>query len=323
MIETAPIHFAPILKSVIWGGDKIATFKNIETTQTSIGESWEISAVPGANSVVDRGRYEGLTLTELVEKFGAELVGGPVYEKYGNLFPLLVKIIDAQADLSVQVHPDDALAEARHGCKGKTEMWHIIDTAPGAKIYAGLAEALSPDSYERRVADNTIMDAIAAYDSAPGQTYFLPAGRIHAIGAGNLLAEIQQTSDITYRIYDYDRRDAQGNPRELHTEQARDAIDYTVLPDYRTSPKEGGALVECDYFDVFRTEVSSGETAAIPYTRESFTILMCLGGEATILHPDGTTLVMRRGDTLLYPAVVKGLQAVTNEERAILLSAQA
>lgn len=210
-----PLHFSPYLKSVIWGGEAIAPFKGIVTDQKSIGESWEISAVPGKVSVVDRGTFKGKSFTELIEEFGPALVGGKVYETYGKNFPLLIKIIDAKDNLSVQVHPDDELAEKRHHCPGKTEMWHIIDTAPGAKIYVGLKQSITPDEYEHRVADNTIMDVIDSYDSAPGDTFFLPAGRIHAIGAGNLLAEIQETSDITYRIYDYDRRDADGNPRLL------------------------------------------------------------------------------------------------------------
>ena len=194
---TQVLHFAPYLKSVIWGGERIAPFKGIATDQTCIGESWEISAVPGHVSVVDRGPLKGKKLTELINEYDAELVGEAIYRQFGVNFPLLIKLIDACDDLSVQVHPDDALAQKRHHCPGKTEMWHVIDTAPGAKIYVGLKEKTTPEDYERRVADNSIMDVIAAYDSAPGDTFFLPAGRIHAIGAGKLLAELQETSDIT------------------------------------------------------------------------------------------------------------------------------
>lgn len=316
-----PLHFTPYLKSVIWGGERIAPFKGIVTDQTQIGESWEISAVPGHVSVVDRGPLAGQSLTELIDTYGADLVGRHIYERYGSAFPLLIKLIDAKADLSVQVHPDDTLAQARHNSPGKTEMWHIIDTDPDAKIYAGLNTSITPDDYERRVADNTIMDVIAAYDSAPGQTYFLPAGRIHAIGAGNLLAEIQQTSDITYRIYDYDRRDKDGNPRELHTDQAKDAIDYTVYPDYQSHP-EGDLLAQCQYFDTRRLSLNSSDTPEpIANPRGSFTIIMCLDGQAEIIdNTDGRSFPVTRGETLLFPAVMTSLSA---RGTATLLSVQA
>ncbi len=305
-----PFHFTPFLKSVIWGGERIAPFKGIRTDQTQIGESWEISAVPGHVSVVDHGPCEGMTLTELIEKYGPELMGEKNFKEYAPSFPLLIKLIDAKSDLSVQVHPDDDLAHRRHDCPGKTEMWNIIETTPGAKIYAGLKESLTPDEYERRVADNTIMDAIAAHDSAPGDTFFLPAGRIHAIGAGNLLAEIQQTSDITYRIYDYDRRDKDGNPRELHTAEARDAIDYTVHPEYKSSP-EGSVLASCKYFDVRRLDVPAGKTLPVEHPRDSFTIIMCVGGEGAVIDTSAmTSFPIMRGKTLLFPATMTSLSAI-------------
>lgn len=318
------LHFTPYLKSVIWGGDRIAPFKGIVTDQTAIGESWEISAVPGHVSVVDRGPLTGKSLTELIREYGADLVGKDIYERFGENFPLLIKLIDAQADLSVQVHPDDELAQKRHHCPGKTEMWRIIDTTPDAKIYVGLNKKITPDDYERRVADNSIMDVISAYDSAPGDTFFLPAGRIHAIGAGNLLAEIQETSDITYRIYDYDRRDKDGNPRQLHTAEARDAIDYTVYPDYRSKP-DGSLLADCKYFVV--NDIKSGpEAVTLPHTRESFTIVMCLDGEAEITSSTGNenavteTVLIKRGETLLFPATLRVIMA---KGKADLLSIQA
>lgn len=308
-----PLHFAPYLKSVIWGGEQIAPYKGIETSQHEIGESWEISGVPGHVSVVDRGPLKGKTLSELIDIYGADLVGADVYKKYGKEFPLLIKIIDAKADLSVQVHPDDELAHKRHNCPGKTEMWYIMKTAPGAKIYAGLKEKITPDEYERRVADNSIMDVIAAYDSAPGDVFFLPAGRIHAIGAGNLLAEIQETSDITYRIYDYDRRGADGKPRELHTEQARDAIDYTVYPDYRNAPvsssEKDADLVNCSHFDVRRILLDGISEQQMNHTRRSFMIVMCLEGSAVLSYSDGKTVEITRGETLLFPAVLGNLKA--------------
>ncbi|MDE6131092.1 MAG: class I mannose-6-phosphate isomerase, partial [Muribaculaceae bacterium] len=193
----APITFAPYLKEVLWGGTKICKYKNLPSTSDCIGESWEISAVPGHESVVDAGEYKGLTLLQLIERFGEELLGSKVVKKYGLNFPLLVKIIDANQNLSVQVHPDDELAEKRHHSLGKTEMWYIIQADKGAKIYAGLNTAMTPDDYVRRVADGTFADTLAVHDSFPDDVFFLPAGRVHAIGAGNLLAEIQENSDIT------------------------------------------------------------------------------------------------------------------------------
>lgn len=319
-----PLHFAPYLKSVIWGGERIAPFKGIVTDQKQIGESWELSAVPGHVSVVDRGPHKGESLTDLIARYGADLVGEDNFKHYGTAFPLLIKIIDAQSDLSVQVHPDDALAKARHNSPGKTEMWHIIDAAPGTKIYTGLNTAITPEEYEHRVADNTIMNVIAAYDSAPGKTFFLPAGRIHAIGGGNLLAEIQQTSDITYRIYDYDRRDKDGNPRELHTELAKDAIDYTVYPDYESHP-EDSLLASCQYFDVRRLQLDGSEAAAtsVDHPRDSFTIIICLDGEAEITDETaapGESFRITRGDTLLFPATMRHLAV---RGTATLLTVQA
>ncbi len=217
----------PYFKSVIWGGERICKYKGVEQTEEKIGESWEISAVPGHESVVAEGPYKGMRITELIDCFGAELLGSKVMERYDGKFPLLVKLIDANDNLSVQVHPDDELAKKRHDSLGKTEMWYIIDADKGAKIYSGLNREMTPEEYVARVADNTIEETLAVHDSHPGDIFFLPAGRVHAIGAGNLLAEIQESSDITYRIYDYERRDAQGNARELHTELAKDAIEYT------------------------------------------------------------------------------------------------
>ncbi len=302
--------FLPYLKSVIWGGEKIKALKGIVTDQECIGESWEISGVPGHESVVADGNDKGMKLPELIDKYKGDLVGKEVYARFGNKFPLLVKIIDAKQGLSVQVHPDDALAEKRHNSLGKTEMWYIMDTDKDAKIYAGLSEQIDPDKYTELVAENKIMDVIAKHDSHPGDLFFLPAGRIHAIGAGNLLAEIQETSDITYRVYDFDRRDAQGNPRELHTELAKDAIDYTVYPsytsDYDRQAKGETELVKCPYFIVDRVAVE-GETP-LRHSSESFTIVMCLDGDCTI-ESDGERLHMRPGMTALVSASAVTLSA--------------
>ncbi len=296
--------FTPFLKSVIWGGDKIASLKNIEVAATDIGESWEISGVPGNETRVAGGCDDGLTLSELICKYRERLVGKKVWEKFGTSFPLLVKIIDARADLSVQVHPDDDLAARRHGCAGKTEMWYILDTEPAAKIYAGLSAALTPDSYRHAVESNTIMDYIKAHDSHPGDIFFLPAGRVHAIGAGNLLLEIQQTSDITYRIYDYDRRDASGNPRQLHTAEAVDAIDYRVFPEYRSEAIAIApgveSLARCQYFDVRLHHVV--EPCEIGYASDCFVIVSCVKGAIRISTDGGEGIRVACGETVLVPA---------------------
>lgn len=305
MIDPAPLKFLPYLKSVIWGGNKICEYKGIEQPEPNIGESWEISAVPGHESIVAEGDYKGLKLTELIQMFGEDLLGKRVLEKYGYAFPLLIKIIDANDNLSVQVHPDDALAGKRHESLGKTEMWYIIKADEGAKIYAGLNTALTPDEYVTRVTDGTFAETLAVHDSAPGDVFFLPAGRVHAIGAGNLLAEIQESSDITYRIYDYDRRDANGNPRELHTEQAKDAIDYNVYPDYkspRPSDKEEIARIgECEHFITDRVLVDGENTLAL--SEGSFNVLICIEGEVTLIY-DNRKMILSKGTSVLLPAVM-------------------
>ena len=305
MIEKSPIRFVPYLKSVIWGGEKICRYKGIEQTEEKIGESWEISAVPGHESVVAEGPYKGMKVTELIECFGPELLGTSVFDRYDGMFPLLVKLIDAQDNLSVQVHPDDDLARERHDSLGKTEMWYIIDAEKHAKIYSGLNRKLTSDEYVKMVADNTIEEVLAVHDSKAGDVFFLPAGRVHAIGAGNLLAEIQESSDITYRIYDYDRRDAQGNPRELHTEQAKDAIDYTFYEEYKSAPADptvaDAVIAECGHFKVDRLLLDSEMNLA--YDASSFTVLMCLEGECSVEYGIGS-MPMKRGETLLIPAVL-------------------
>ena len=305
MIEKAPIRFVPYLKSVIWGGEKICRYKGIEQTEANVGESWEISAVPGHESVVADGSYKGMKITELIECFGPELLGRDVFVRYDGKFPLLVKLIDANDNLSVQVHPDDDLARKRHDSLGKTEMWYIIDADKGAKIYSGLKRQLTPAEYVKMVEDNTIEEALAVHDSHPGDVFFLPAGRVHAIGAGNLLAEIQESSDITYRIYDYDRRDAEGNTRELHTELAKDAIDYTFYEEYRSAPADTAqadvVVAECSHFKVDRLMLD-GEMK-LSYDDASFTVIMCLQGKASLEYEGGSMLV-NEGETVLVPAVL-------------------
>lgn len=302
-----PIIFKPYFKSVIWGGDRIAAFKDVAIGLESVGESWEISAVPGNESVVADGPLKGLSISELTEKYGADFLGTEVMKKYRSGFPLLIKIIDARADLSVQVHPDDALAADRHNSPGKTEMWYIIDSLPDAKIYSGLKAELSPESYRKRIADNSIMEVVGVHESAPGQFYYVPAGTIHAIGAGNLLAEVQQTSDITYRVYDYDRRDSEGNSRPLHTELAVDAIDYRypndITPTARIFDVTTEGVVTSPYFKTDFLSLKDDEYFTVDTDGRSFAIIMVTEGNITVCRTtDGKEYAYSRGSTVLLPA---------------------
>lgn len=302
-----PYKFKPYLKTTLWGGCQIAPFKGICTAQPNVGESWEVSGVPGHESVsAERGLKDdvdvGKTLTELIDRHRGMLVGERVYQRFGNRFPLLVKFIDARQDLSVQVHPNDELAQARHDSFGKTEMWYVVKAEAGAKIYAGFRKSVAPGDFEAMVrsegAAERLGDVIACHESHDGDVYFLPAGRIHAIGAGNFLAEIQQASDVTYRVYDFGRKDADGRPRELHVAEAKDAIDYSVCGEYRTgydSTKAVSALVDCPYFTVSRVVVRS--SAQVDFKCDSFVVAMCLDGEANV-----NGVAVRKGETLLVPA---------------------
>ena len=305
-----PYKFEPYLKTTLWGGYQIAPFKGIFTAQPNIGESWEISGVPGHESVaIDRGLVDdidmGLTLTQLIDKYKGLLVGNKVYKHFGNKFPLLVKFIDSRQDLSVQVHPNDELAMERHGCAGKTEMWYVIKSDVGAKIYSGLRKSITPDDYERLVSadneengENPMASVIATHEAHDGDLYFLPAGRLHAIGAGNFLAEIQETSDITYRVYDFGRKDAHGKPRELHIQEARDAIDYQVWPEYRSSydsTKPISQPINCPHFIVHRVVVQVA--SQVDFKTDSFVVVMCLWGEANI-----NGVHIHQGETILVPA---------------------
>lgn len=306
-----PFRFEPILKSLIWGGDKIAPYKGIDTSMPNIGESWELSGVAGDESVVAGGAYAGRTLPQLIDELKETLVGKSVYERFGTEFPLLVKFIDARDDLSIQVHPDDALSQMRHGKHGKTEMWYVVGADNGAHLKAGFSQKITPEEYERRVADNTLTDVLCDYAVQPGDLFFLPAGRVHAICAGSFVAEIQQTSDVTYRIYDYGRLGKDGKPRELHTELAKEAIDYTVLDDYRTryapEPNRAVELVSCPYFTTELYELDrpcACDLAAL----DSFLAVICTDGEARLTADGGEPLSVHAGETVLVPAAVRSLR---------------
>ena len=300
-----PFKFEPILKPVIWGGSRLCEFKNIKPVKDGIGESWEISGVKGSISVISDGDLKGVSLSELLLGSKEQLVGKKVYEKYGNTFPLLIKFIDARDDLSIQVHPDDRLAKQRHNSFGKTEMWYVINAAPDAYLYSGFQKSITPDEYVERVKNNTFTETLQKYYVKPGDVFFLPAGRVHAIGAGCFVAEIQQTSDITYRIYDYNRKDADGNTRELHTNLAKDAIDYTVYPTYKTeylpTPNHPVKLASCNYFTTNLLDLSLEINRDYSFL-DSFVIFICIDGSCQITDDKGNSVVLKQGETLLIPA---------------------
>lgn len=300
-----PMRFKPILKKIIWGGSDICPFKGITPVEEGIGESWELSHVEGNYSIVDNGELEGKSLDELIHTYGKQLLGEKVVEQFGSTFPLLIKFIDARDNLSIQVHPDDDLAKKRHDSFGKTEMWYVINAAKDASLYSGFSKQIDADEYVKRVEDNTIMDVLQRYEVSTGDVFFLPAGRVHAIGAGCFIAEIQQTSNITYRIYDYNRKDANGNTRELHTELAKDAIDYTILPDYRTHYKgHSNATVELANCKYFTTNLLDLDTMMVRDFSEldSFVVYICMEGRAFIRDNKGNDIFIHQGQTVLIPA---------------------
>ena len=290
--------FKKLLKTPIWGT-----------------ESWQLSGVSGNESIVLNdgsfvGDLQSLTLNQLVSELKDQLVGKGNYQRFGNEFPLLIKFIDARKDLSIQVHPNDEVAH-RHGKpRGKTEMWYVMDSAPDAKLYNGLKKVITPEEYRQMVENDTICDALAQYTVKEGDCFFIPAGRIHSICAGCFLAEIQQTSDVTYRIYDYKRRDKDGNLRQLHTQEASESIDYTVLDDYRTQyePMKNQAvpLIECPYFNTAVYDLD--EPMQIDYSElDSFVILIGLKGEAQLTIDDEET-ILHAGETILLPAYINNVR---------------
>lgn len=302
------LKFHDIYKTVIWGGSKIGVFKEKSLDMDMVGESWEISAVEGSVSVVANGPDAGMSLTDLVARDGARLMGEHVARYFGSTFPLLVKFIDAHDNLSIQVHPDDEMARRRHNTFGKTEMWYVIEAEPGSGLYSGFSQPITPEEYVERVANNTIMDVVQFHDAHPDDVYYLPSGRIHAIGAGIFIAEIQQTSNITYRIYDYNRMGVDGKPRDLHTEQAQDAIDYEMYDNLKTSytPALNKAIevVDCPYFTtaVLQFDTPCKRPIAL---YDSFMVYMCLQGAATIVADNGSEVTLKKGETCLVPAEIE------------------
>ncbi|MDR2927342.1 MAG: class I mannose-6-phosphate isomerase [Cytophagaceae bacterium] len=317
-----PLKFIPILMDKIWGGTKLHSqlgkpMKNMP----NIGESWELSGVNNNVSLVCNGFLKENDLNELIEIYMGDLVGDHVYEKFGNEFPLLIKFIDAREALSIQVHPNDELANKRHNSFGKTEMWYIMQADGDAYLISGFNQKITPQAYVKAVEEKKLENLLAKHKVVSGDIFFMPAGRVHAIGAGIMLAEIQQTSDITYRIYDFDRRDADGNTRELHTELAQDAIDYNIPESYRTvyAQKENKVVtaVESPFF-VTNVLNLNRPVERDYYALDSFVILMCMEGSATIEYGDNEQEAISRGETVLIPADMHDIQ-LTPESTVKLL----
>lgn len=318
-----PLTFETIFKDKIWGGQKIKTVLGKDFAPLpNCGETWEVSDVEGNVSVVKEGNLKGESLRDLVAKYKDELVGKHVYEQYGDRFPLLIKFIDANDDLSIQVHPNDALAKQRGSGYGKTEMWYIMQADEGAKLNSGFNREVSKEEYVQAVADNTIQDILNIEPAKPGDVFFLPAGRVHYIGKGLLLAEIQQTSDTTYRIYDFDRVDqTTGQKRELHTDLAVDAIDYHHYDQYKTqyeaSENESVNAVKSDYF--VTNVLNFNQEVAHDYTQiDSFVILICVGGGLTIEAEGGYRVSLKMGQCALIPASVQQVTLVPDGDMTVL-----
>lgn len=301
-----PIKFQPILKEKIWGGEKLKTLLNKPTKATNIGESWEISDVEGDTSIVVNGHLKGQSLKDILEQYQAKLLGQKNYKIFGNKFPLLIKFIDAKEDLSIQLHPNDELAAKRHNSFGKTEMWYVMQADVDANLIVGFNQKMTSDVYLKHLKENTLTDILNFDKVKTGDTYFIEVGRVHAIGAGVLLAEIQQTSDITYRVYDWDRVDDQGNERELHNDLAIDAFNFEMDDDFRVRySKEkniSNEMISCNYFTTSMLHVT--ESILKINTKDSFFIYICVDGEAMI-ETDQASEFMKKGETILIPAAIE------------------
>ena len=323
MSSLYPLKFEPILKKIIWGGDQICPFKGIEPTQKGIGESWEISHVKDNVSIVRNGDLKGKSLDELISTYGVALLGKHNLERFGGKFPLLIKFIDACDDLSIQVHPNDQLAKSRHNSFGKTEMWYVVKAQRGAGLYSGFSKAIDSDQYVELVKENKFTDVLRHYDVNEGDVFFLPAGRVHAIGAGSFIAEIQQTSDITYRIYDYNRKDASGKSRELHTELAKDAIDYTVEDDYQTHYvdrlNEVVSLVSCDYFTTNFLHIDKRMDRNF-HLIDSFVVYICMEGVLSLTDNNGYSIDLHQGESVLISANTDLITLLPSSECKLLES---
>ncbi len=301
-----PLKFQPILKDKIWGGEKLNHHFSKDSSSKNLGESWEISTVPDDISIISNGELKGKSLQEILESFKSDLLGEKNYKRFANDFPLLIKFIDAKEDLSIQLHPDDELAKKRHNSFGKTEMWYVMQADADANLIVGFNQDMDKETYLKHLEDKSLTKILNFDKVKVGDTYFIEAGRVHAIGAGVLLAEIQQTSDVTYRVYDWDRLDTQGNERELHNDIAIDAFDFNMKDDFRVGydklRNRSNEMVNCPFFVTNFLEIDSRLVKQNAY--DSFMIYMCVDGKVEV-STDNSTTTISKGETVLIPASIK------------------
>ncbi len=314
-----PLKFQPILKERLWGGTKLKDVLGKPIENDITGESWELSTVPGDISVVANGDLKGVSLQELINENPIKMLGKSVYERFGTDFPILIKFIDAKKDLSIQLHPNDELAQKRHNSFGKTEMWYIMDADKDANLIVGFNKDVSKEEYSKSLENDTLLDLLNYESIQEGDTFFINTGKIHAIGAGVLLAEIQQTSDVTYRVFDFNRKDKNGNFRELHTEMALDAIDYEKKDDFKVSYPQKfdsvNTMVDCPYFKTNFIELSQNLSLDVSQ-RDTFSIYMCVGGEADIYNDFGN-VHLKKGETTFISAAATIIDLKATEAKLL------
>ena len=314
-----PFKFQPILKERLWGGTKLKEVLGKPIVSDITGESWELSAVQGDISIVANGTLSGTPLQEIIDQEPEALLGKDVVRRFGKDFPILIKFIDAKQDLSIQLHPNDKLAKERHNSFGKTEMWYVMDADPGANLIVGFNKNVTKEEYSKSLENNSLLDLLNYEQVEEGDTFFINTGKIHAIGAGVLLAEIQQTSDITYRVFDFNRKDKNGNLRELHTDLALDAMDYTKKDDFKVVYDKKSdvvnTMVECPYFKTNYLNLTQTLNLDVS-KRSSFTILMCVDGSAEISTNTGS-VDLKKGETVLVPANSQNLTINTRNTKLL------
>lgn len=317
-MELYPLKFTPILKEKIWGGDKLKTILDKTTTLSKVGESWEISDVDGDTSVICNGEFAGKSLKWLLQSNSKDILGDKNSKVFGDKFPLLIKFIDAKEDLSIQLHPNDELAARRHNSFGKTEMWYVMQADKDANLIIGFNQKMTSEKYQHHLGNKTLPEILNFEPVKSGHTFFIEVGRVHAIGSGVLLAEIQQTSDITYRVYDWDRVDDEGNERELHNDLAIDAINFKMpnnfKVDYETNQNIPNQMVQCPYFTT--NYISLNDALNVENTHDSFMIYICVEGTAQI-SVNGFSMMLKKGETILMPAAIKKFQ-ISSEQAKLL-----
>ena len=314
-----PLKFQPILKERLWGGTKLKDVLGKPIENDITGESWELSAVDGDISVVANGELAGTTLQEIIDARAEDLLGADVVKRFGKDFPILIKFIDAKQDLSIQLHPNDELAKKRHGSFGKTEMWYVMDADEGANLIVGFNRDVTKKEYQKSLENDSILDLLNYEPVKEGDTFFINTGKIHAIGAGVLLAEIQQTSDVTYRVFDFNRKDKNGKLRELHTEMALDAMDYTKKDDFKVvytkNENSVNKMVDCPYFKTNFIHLTQDFVQEVQH-RDSFTIYMCVGGSAKVSTESGSAYI-QKGETVLVPAKTGTISIYTTDAKLL------